>query len=120
MRPLILGLLPPLGGSLKTLADAGQHMRLIEQYLRAYAGVFDETLYFSYANEALSQYTDDAALRARVRILPGSPGRSYTFRMPFQWAREMQRCRILRVFQINPPVCLSMQKSDVCSPGDAK
>lgn len=99
-RHLILGLLPPLGGSLKTLADAGQHVRLIEQYLCAYAGAFDETLYFSYASESLAQYTDDAALRAKVSVLPGGPGRSYTFRMPFRWARDMQRCRVLRVFQI--------------------
>lgn len=100
MRALTLGLLPPLNSGLQTLAQAGQQTRLIEQYFKVYARAFDETLYFSYMNEHLAQYTDDSTLRSQVKILPGSPGRLYTFRLPFRWAKEMQRCCVLRVFQI--------------------
>jgi len=95
-----LGLLPPLQGGLHTLAQAGQHTRLIEQYFRAYAGVFAETLYFSYLEERLEQYTADPALHSKIKILPGNGGRSYTFYLPFKWRQEMQRCDVLRVFQI--------------------
>ena len=88
-QALTLGLLPSLNSGLQTLAQAGQHTRLIEQYFRTYATAFDETLYFSYMNERLAEYTDNLTLRSCVKILPGSPGRLYTFRLPFRWAREL-------------------------------
>jgi glycosyltransferase involved in cell wall biosynthesis len=109
-RALTLGLLPPLSSGLQTLAQAGQHTRLIEQYFRAYAEAFYETLYFSYVNERLAEYTDDPILRSRVKILPGSPGRLYTFRLPFRWARELQRCCVLRVFQITGAIPAAMAR----------
>jgi glycosyltransferase involved in cell wall biosynthesis len=107
---LTLGLLPSLNGGLQTLAQAGQHTRLIEQYFRTYAGAFDETLYFSYMNERLAEYTDDLTLRSRVKILPGSRGRLYTFRLPFRWAQELHRCCVLRVFQITGAIPAAMAR----------
>jgi glycosyltransferase involved in cell wall biosynthesis len=100
MSGLTLGLLPPLNSGLQTLAQAGQHTRLIEQYFRAYAGAFEETLYFSYIDERLQQYTDDPTLCRKTKVLPGEPGRLYTFHLPVRWRREMRRCHVLRVFQI--------------------
>lgn len=109
-RAFTLGLLPPLNSGLKTLAQAGQHTRLIEQYFQTYAVAFDETLYFSYVNECLAEYTDDLTLQSRVKILPGSPGRLYTFRLPFRWAQELHRCCVLRVFQITGAIPAAMAR----------
>jgi glycosyltransferase involved in cell wall biosynthesis len=109
-QALTLGLLPSLNSGLQTLAQAGQHTRLIEQYFRTYATAFDEILYFSYMNERLAEYTDDLTLRSRVKILPGSPGRLYTFRLPFRWAQELQRCCVLRVFQITSAIPAAMAR----------
>ncbi len=109
-RTITLGLLPPLNSGLKTLAQAGQHTRLIEQYFRAYALAFDETLYFSYVNERLEDYTEDHGLQSQVRVLPGGQGQLYTFRLPFRWARELRRCDVLRVFQITGAIPAAMAR----------
>jgi glycosyltransferase involved in cell wall biosynthesis len=110
-RAITLGLLPPLNSGLKTLAQAGQHTRLIEQYFRAYALAFDETLYFSYVNERLQDYTENHGLQSRVRVMPGGPGRLYTFGLPFRWAQELRRCNVLRVFQITGAIPAAMARA---------
>lgn len=98
-----LGLLPALGGGIRELARTGQVSRLVDGYLRRYVEAFDEVVYFSYLTESIDEYTQDMAIRKRVRIIspPGPLPRG-------KWAREMVsaqreelgRCDVLRVFQV--------------------
>jgi glycosyltransferase involved in cell wall biosynthesis len=98
-----VGLLPALGGGIRALAQTGQQSRLIDGYFRPYARAFDGLDYFSYLPESLAEFTDDAALRERVRVhAPRGPvarGRR-AVQIPFAHAAEMRRCAALRVFQI--------------------
>jgi glycosyltransferase involved in cell wall biosynthesis len=100
LLPLTLGLLPPLQGGLRTLAEAGQHSRFIAQYLGTYAQAFATTLYFSYFQEQLATYTDNPLLLDRVKVLGGGGSRLYTFQLPFHRAKNVRRCHVLRVFQM--------------------
>jgi glycosyltransferase involved in cell wall biosynthesis len=97
-----LGLLPSIRGGLGDLARTGQHSRLIDGYLRPYARAFDEVRYFSYLVESLATYTDDAGLRARVRLFPGARCHPwlYAFALPLRYRRALGTCDVLRVFQI--------------------
>jgi glycosyltransferase involved in cell wall biosynthesis len=99
---MVLGLLPAIRGGLGDLARTGQHARLIRGYLAPYARAFDEVRYFSYLDESLAQYTDDAALLERVRVLPG--GRLHPWLqsvlLPFTRAGALRGCAVLRVFQV--------------------
>jgi len=99
---MILGLLPAIRGGLGELAKTGQHTRLIDSYLRPYARAFDEVRYFSYLRESLDAYTDDAELRARVRLFPGGGWHpwAYSLAMPRRYRDEFRRCSVFRVFQI--------------------
>jgi glycosyltransferase involved in cell wall biosynthesis len=98
-----VGLLPALGGGIRALAQSGQQSRLIDGYLRPYAQAFESVSYFSYLPETLAEFTDDATLRERVRVLaPSGPiarGRR-ALQIPFRHAAELRACRALRVFQI--------------------
>lgn len=98
-----VGLLPALGGGIRALAQTGQQSRLIDGYFRPYARAFDGLDYFSYLPESLAEFTDDAALRERVRVhAPSGPvarGRR-AVQIPFAHAAPMRRCAALRVFQI--------------------
>jgi len=98
-----VGLLPALGGGLRALAQTGQQSRLIDGYFRPYLRAFDGLAYFSYLPESLAEFTDDAALRERVRVLaPGGPvsrGRR-AVQIPFAHAAALRECAALRVFQI--------------------
>jgi glycosyltransferase involved in cell wall biosynthesis len=98
-----LGLLPALGGGIRELARSGQVSRLIDGYLRRYAEAFDEVVYFSYLPESLEEFTDDARLRARVRVV--APVRPVSrSRRAAQLARahraDLAACHVLRAFQI--------------------
>lgn len=98
-----LGLLPALGGSLTELRRTGQDGRLIGGYLRRYIEAFDGVSYFSYAPEALGDFTDDPRLLERVRLFaPSGPrsraGRAWT--IPRVHAAAVSACSVLRVFQI--------------------
>ena len=99
---MVLGLLPAIRGGLGELAKTGQHSRLIDGYLRPYARAFEEVRYFSYLSESLGDYTADAELLARVRLLPGGGWHSwlYAFLLPLRYRRELRGCAILRVFQV--------------------
>ena len=98
-----LGLLPALGGGIRELAQSGQVARLIDGYFRRYVEAFDEITYFSYLDESIDEYTQDATIRARVRVI--SPASSVS---RGDWARRMvkeagealRRCDVLRAFQI--------------------
>jgi len=98
-----VGLLPALGGGLRALAQSGQQSRLIDGYFRPYLGAFDGLDYFSYLPESLAEFTDDPALRERVRIWapprPMTRGRR-AVQIPFAHAAPMKGCAALRVFQI--------------------
>jgi glycosyltransferase involved in cell wall biosynthesis len=97
---MMLGLLPAIRGGLSELRASGQHVRLIDGYLRPYARAFDGVSYFSYHREALAEFTGDATLQATVRVLPGRwhPW-LWTLAMPFAHRATMRRCAVLRVFQ---------------------
>ncbi|HUM16459.1 MAG TPA: glycosyltransferase family 4 protein [Candidatus Nitrosotalea sp.] len=98
-----VGLLPALGGGIRALAQTGQQSRLIDGYFRPYLRAFDGLDYFSYLPESLAEYTDDAELCERVRVLAptGSTARGRrAVQIPFAHAAEMRRCAALRVFQI--------------------
>jgi glycosyltransferase involved in cell wall biosynthesis len=99
---MVLGLLPEIRGGLGELASTGQHSRFVEGYLRPYARAFDEVRYFSYLGESLECYTDDAELRAGVRIFPGGRRHPWfhTLAMPIRYRRELRECSVLRVFQV--------------------
>lgn len=98
-----VGLLPALGGGIRALAQSGQQARLIDGYLRPYAQAFDGVSYFSYLPETLAEFTDDAMLRERVRVLapPGPIARGRrALQIPFRHAADLRSCAGLRVFQI--------------------
>ena len=98
-----VGLLPALGGGIRALAQSGQQSRLIDGYFRPYLRAFDGLSYFSYLPETLAEFTDDATLRERVRVLapsgPISRGRR-ALQIPFVHAAALRECAALRVFQI--------------------
>jgi glycosyltransferase involved in cell wall biosynthesis len=99
---MVLGLLPAIRGGLGDLARTGQHARLLRGYLAPYARAFDEVRYFSYLDESLAQFTDDAKLVSRVRVLPGGWGHPWlqTCLMPLRYRRALSGCSALRVFQV--------------------
>lgn len=99
---MVLGLLPAIRGGLGELAKTGQHSRLIDGYLRPYARAFEEVRYFSYLSESLGDYTADADLLAKVRLLPGGGWHPwlYALLMPFRYRRQLRGCAVLRVFQV--------------------
>jgi glycosyltransferase involved in cell wall biosynthesis len=100
---MIVGLLPALGSGLGEVARTGQVARLVEGYLRPYAEAFDGLAYFSYLPESLASFTDDAWLRARVRVLaPPRPQRRARRALAIPWthAADLRACAVLRVFQI--------------------
>jgi glycosyltransferase involved in cell wall biosynthesis len=99
---MILGLLPEIRGGLGELARAGQHSRFIDGYLKPYTRAFDEIRYFSYRVESLEDYTDDAQVRASVRLLAATRWHpwAYAFVMPLRYRRELRGCSVLRVFQV--------------------
>jgi glycosyltransferase involved in cell wall biosynthesis len=99
---VILGLLPELRGSLGGLARGGQATRFVDGYLRRYASAFDEVRYFSYRPEALTDFTRDADLAQRVRVVPGTSVHPwlYTGLMGVRHARALSECAVLRVFHL--------------------
>ena len=101
----VLGLLPAIRGGLGELARTGQHTRLVDGYLRRYAGAFDAVRYFSYLPESLGDFTRDAEVLARVTLLAGS-GHPwlYTLLLPLRHRRALAGCSVLRVFQITGAV----------------
>ena len=102
MARMILGLLPEIRGGLGALAQAGQHSRFVDGYLKPYTRAFDEIRYFSYRVESLADYTDDAEVRASVRLLAGARWHpwAYAFAMPLRYGQELRGCSVLRVFQM--------------------
>jgi glycosyltransferase involved in cell wall biosynthesis len=102
----VLGLLPAIRGGLGDLALSGQHTRLVDGYLRRYADAFEAVRYFSYLPESLQDFTHDAAILARVTLLPGGRWHPwlYTLLLPLRHRRALAGCSVLRVFQITGAV----------------
>jgi glycosyltransferase involved in cell wall biosynthesis len=102
----ILGLLPAIRGGLGELARTGQDTRLVDGYLKRYAGAFDAIRYFSYLPESLCDFTTDAEVLARVTLLPGSRWHPwpYTLLLALRHRRALAECSVLRVFQITGAV----------------
>lgn len=99
---MILGLLPEIRGGLGELARYGQHTRFIDGYLKPYARAFAEIRYFSYRVESLEDFTDDAGLRASVRLLAGARAHPWVYALvlPLRYGQELRDCAVLRVFQV--------------------
>jgi len=98
-----LGLLPAMGGSIAELWKSGQDARLVDSYMRAYAGSFERIWYFSYAPESLDRYTGDARLLASVRVLGPRrpmPRALRALTIPLAHGHVIVDCAVLRVFQI--------------------
>lgn len=114
---MILGLLPELSGGLGALAESGQHTRFIDSYLRPYARAFAETRYFSYRAESLADFTRDATLASRVRLVPGRGWHPwlYTTALGFLHGRALAECAVLRVFQLTGvlPALIARRRSGV-------
>jgi glycosyltransferase involved in cell wall biosynthesis len=99
---VILGLLPEIRGGLGTLAATGQHTRFVDGYLRAYARSFDEVRYFSYRQEGLADFSRDAELAARVRVVPSGAWHPWLYAglMGLRHGRALAECSVLRVFHL--------------------
>ena len=99
---MILGLLPEIRGGLGTLAATGQHTRFVDGYLRAYARSFDEVRYFSYRQEGLADFSRDAELAARVRVVPSGAWHPWLYAglMGLRHGRALAECSVLRVFHL--------------------
>lgn len=114
---MILGLLPEIRGGLGTLAQTGQHSRFVEGYLRAYADAFGEVRYFSYRREALAEFTRDAGLAARVRVVPGAACHPWLYAglMGLRHGRALAACSVLRVFHLTGviPALVARRRSGV-------
>jgi len=98
----VLGVIPPIGGGLRDLAETGQVNRLLDYYFPAYLEVFDRIIFFSYFQERLEDYTDSQTLRTRVRIhapRKGWPPLLYAVGLPLLAREAIRTCNILRVFQ---------------------
>lgn len=109
----MLGILPPLGSGLRQLALAGQLSRFLGSYIPAYLERFAGVELFSYLNERLEDYTEDAELRARVR-LHGWRGEAPTsvraLTLPFLHRGAFRRCAVLRVMQVTGALPAIMAK----------
>lgn len=107
----ILGLLPPLSGGLRSLKRVGQHTRLINAYIKRYINTFDKVYYFSYFDETIKEYTQEAELLEKVKIFPKKlnlPNKLYALLLPFIYGKQFRECSILRVFHISgtPPAII--------------
>lgn len=99
-----LGVLPPLGGGLTTLAAAGQVTRFLNYHIPAYANAFERVFYFSYHLEQLGDFvTLEKSWIEKFRLVhpprPLSPY-VYTMLMVRHAANEMRSCNLLRVTQL--------------------
>jgi glycosyltransferase involved in cell wall biosynthesis len=101
----VLGLLPAIRGGLGELARTGQHVRLIDGYLRPYVRAFDAVRYFSYLPESLDTFTTDREVLARVTLQPGR-GHPWlhSLLLPLRQRRALAGCSVLRVFQVTGAV----------------
>ena len=99
---MVVGLLPAIRGGLCELARTGQESRLLEGYVRPYGRAFGEIRYFSYFDERLDTYTQDAELLKMVRLYGASSLHPwlYTLWMPIRHRRALRECAVLRVFQV--------------------
>ncbi|HBH04904.1 MAG: hypothetical protein A2X36_05005 [Elusimicrobia bacterium GWA2_69_24] len=98
----MVGVLPALGSGLTDLQRSGQEERLLDYDLTHYARAFAEVRYFSYFDERLETFTDDPALRARVRLHPKRlpVGRHlYALALPVAYRAALRGCAVLRVEQ---------------------
>jgi glycosyltransferase involved in cell wall biosynthesis len=92
---MILGVLPPQGGSIASLKAAGQAGRFIHSYLGHYARHFERVYYFSYANEAVDLPPNCVLVKN-----PGFHRWFYAFSLPLIQRRYFQACDVLRVMQM--------------------
>jgi glycosyltransferase involved in cell wall biosynthesis len=97
----ILGVLPPLRGSLTDTDRQGQVSRLVDGYLAAYLRRFDRVRFFSYEPERIDQFTTDAELRRRVEVVAPSTrrGRKHALWLGTAGRSLLRDCAVVRVLQ---------------------
>lgn len=98
---LNLGLLPTLGGGLKSTAAVGQIDRFFTYYLQNYTKYFKNIAYFSYHNERLTTHTNNHTLLEKVAVFPKLDTTNYRFyalKMANLYAKQFQKCHVLRVY----------------------
>lgn len=97
----LLGVLPPLGGSLTDLSRSGQIHRMLDHYLPAYLEGFARVRFFSFERETIAEFTEDRTLLRRVQVVPlGLPRRHRALRAAWSGAaarrRALRECAIVR------------------------
>ena len=96
-KEIVLGIFPSLGGSIESQRRDGREGLFLNYYVTKYKMYFNETYYFSYANEENSE----------IRSFTIYPNHSlihrylYTFLIPFFNWRQFRACRIFRVMHLN-------------------
>lgn len=90
-----LGLLLPLGDSLKKFATHGQDVRFVQYYLKYYCQHFEKVLLFSYEDESYSDLPKNCFL-----VCPKSKLHRYVYGLilPFVHSREYRQCDVFRCF----------------------
>jgi len=90
-----LGLLLPLGDSLKSFAAHGQDVRFVNYYLKCYCEHFDKVYLFSYEKEAYLNLPKNCTL-----VCPdGKPNRFlYGLGLPLLQSKQYRRCDMFRCF----------------------
>lgn len=90
-----LGLLLPLGDSLKSYASHGQDVRFVKYYLGKYCQNFDHVYLFTYENE---QYRDLPANCVLIRPKRKLHRYLYGLFLPLLQADSWRQCQIFRCF----------------------
>lgn len=100
-RRSVVGVLPASGSGLTDLRRGGQADRLLGD-LGAYVCAYDEVRYFSYFDERLKDFTTDAKLLDRVKVVPRRwrVGRYlYALLLPILERASLSTCSVVRVEQ---------------------
>lgn len=93
--------IPPLGGGIRDLYEAGQHRRLLEDYFTSYQREFDEVLVLSFFKEKLEDY-EDAKIPPGVTLLANTMGLHrylYALLAPWLHRKKLRGVRVMRVSQ---------------------
>ncbi|HOW28993.1 MAG TPA: glycosyltransferase family 4 protein [Elusimicrobiota bacterium] len=101
-NPKAIGLIATLHSGLTDLHRHGQAHRLLNYYFKSYLTQFDHIYYFSYFDEDIRSFTEDAELVSKVTICSKPrwiPDKLYALLLPIWYWSSFRKCRVFRVFQ---------------------
>ena len=101
-KECIVGLFPSLFSGMKNLKKTGQLDRLVDYYLKPYAGEFKEVYYFSTFNELLEEYFPGRQDLPSIIVVPNRYGIHrwlYPFVLPFIHRKIIRKLTCVRIFQ---------------------